>query len=169
MPASGYVQPEGVATEFKLGQADILQLYSRKVFEPGHALSLLIVETVPKKGIGFSPKLMPLVVRLTEEEPDERNYDIYSFDYHGNCLAHTGSSVLRNQDPDNAHRIILRAHGYSQRGKKWVCEELDTSISRLVVKGETIKEMIGGYPVDPVMADHDTVMRLMNNTLDSRP
>jgi len=173
MPASEYAPPEGVTTEFKRGEAEILQLYSRKVFDPEHALDILILKTSLRRGNEFSSKLLPLVVRLTEEKPDEYNFDVYSFDTHGNCLAHTGSSVLRNRntklETELGSEAILRSHGYSVRGDDWVREEFDTDVTRLVAYGETIKEMIGGYPVNPILGTHSTVIGLMYNTLDTRP
>lgn len=140
-----YEDAPGVKTIFEEGKAGILQLFSKKEFSEDHTLAIHIYKVTLYEGCNCSSKIFPLVVGLWEQEDDMRYTDFYSFDNNG----------------------VLLSHGFfsSEKGRRIIDEQHDLSLDRLVEHGETIKEMIGDYPLAAQLAMHPTLSDLRGNLL----
>jgi len=140
-----YIDAPGIKTTLKVGDAEIFQLTSKKEFSNNHTLEVDIYKTSLGKDCSLSSKLLPLVVAMWEENKENQLNDFYSFDNNGVLLSH-GCKRWENK--------ILT-----------VDEKHDKNLRRLIQHGETIKEMIGDFPLPFQLTIHPTILDLRENKL----
>lgn len=150
MPSKHYSKwdnPSGDKTTCEIGDAEIYQFRSHRELASNHTLDLAIYRTSLRSGCNLSSKLLPVVVTLIEADGKKEFVDFYSFD----------------------HKEVLLSHGYSRIGMENendnVEEAHDLSLDRLVAYSDTIRDMIGGYPVPSTLGMTGIVISLMEGCL----
>jgi hypothetical protein len=157
------IHPEGVTIDEAYVKSEIQSIFAHKNTSPDSSLDITILKTVLKEPSGVPSKLLPLVIRLMEKRPDEYDFDVYSFDNSGTCLAHSGYYRRKRIINDKSTHLIN--HGYKRVGKNWEMEVLDRNISRLMERQKDIKEMLGNYPLSVPMGIHSTIIDLLYGSL----